>query len=158
MAQQLPRGSNTAEAYNFELFAPQPKAAPSRPNIRVVPGKKKKMRQQTKTLTGALVTVFLIAVLGAFVVATYAKVGELQSNIDKQNVQLTNETATYSDLIFQLESKTNLNRVEEQALAMGLVKIDKSQITYVRVVDENRIEVQNGPLAAFIEFVAGLFA
>lgn len=163
MAQAAVKKENTAPAYNFARYATaEPVPRPPKTNVKLAPVTRQKIRRQTKQYIQVLFMVTIIAVLGAFVIATYAKVGEIRSEITRQGTQLTNEQATYQDLIFQLESKTNLNMVEQRALEMGLVPMDKNQVTYIRVMEENQIEVQQSPLAELWEFlinwITGLFA
>lgn len=164
MAQQavrIARGGN--EAYNFDMFAPQPQRRPApqtRPKVRVEEGSRAEVRRRRQIL-GVLVMVFLLAVLGALVLNTYAQVGEMSQQLSNQQDQLNNERATYTDLVYQLESRTNMVNVEERAMQMGMVKVDKSQVTYIRVAEENTIEVQQGPLAIFwqalVAFLKNLF-
>lgn len=159
MAEQAVRmPERGSEAYNFNLFAAQaaprrqPKAPP-KPNVRVTTSTRRIAKQRNRHVVSTLVMVFMLAVLGALVIGTYAQVGELRAQISAQEEQLNNEKATYTDLVYQLESRTNVTDVEQRATEMGLVKVDKSQVTYIRVADENTIEVQKGPLQMFWEMV-----
>lgn len=156
MAQQTALAqSRGSEAYNFDLFVAQPKPRPAQPKLRVAHNQRRRIQAQTKRMLRVLLMVVLIAVLGVAVVDTYARVGELRTQINAKETELTVLEATYTDLVFQLESKTNLNKVEEQARQLGLVKIDKSQVTYIRVLDENTIEVQSSPWSNLISTLSG---
>ena len=160
MAQQAERRqSNAAIDYNFSRFEveQQPNIEPRR-HLRVAPVTRTAQQAQRRRMVGVLAAVLLLASLGAMVISTYARLGELQSEINRQNTELTNQRATYTDLEFQLESKTNLNQVEQRAIEMGFVKVEKSQVTYIRVVEENQIEVQKGPLQQLWEAIAQLFS
>lgn len=149
-----PAQSYGSEAYNFDLFVAQPQPRP-KPRVKVAPSTRRRAKAQTKRLVGVLLTVLVIAILGAAVVDTYARVGEVQQQISRKNAELKVQQATYFDLVFQLESNTNLSRVEERALELGLVKVDKSQVTYIRVLEENKIEVQPTMMAAIMEALGG---
>lgn len=156
MAQQAARNESTA--YNFNRFETAERVAP-RPKIKVAPpSARRKMRQQTRTFLQVLGMVSLLAILGSMVIGTYATVGELRREISSQETQLTNEQAIYSDLMFQMESETNLNMVEQRALELGLVKVDKNQVTYIRVMEESQIQLQKSPLAQVLEWFGGLLS
>ena len=151
--------TNAAVDYNFTRFEAEerPEAAPKR-HLRVAPVTRTARQVQRRRVAGVLSAVLLLASLGAMVISTYARLGELQSEISRQNTMLTNQQAAYTDLEFQLESKTNMNNIEQRAVEMGLVKIEKSQVTYIRVMGENQIEVQKGPLQRLWETICQIFS
>ena len=65
------------------------------------------------------------------VLYSQATVTELTNKIDNSEIELSELKSEYDYLNGQVEMKTALSSVEEKATALGLVKLDNSQITYV---------------------------
>ena len=58
---------------------------------------------------------------------------ELNDQIQDAKAQLVSEQSQYTYYNSALNSKTNITSVEETASRLGLMKIDQSQITYIRL-------------------------
>ena len=58
---------------------------------------------------------------------------ELNDQIQDAKAQLVSEQSQYTYYNSALNSKTNITSVEEAASRLGLMKIDQSQITYIRL-------------------------
>ena len=69
-----------------------------------------------------------------------ATLTQLTTQIQKTNQQLVNAQSDYNYLSGVLDSKTNLKNVEQIAAQLGLMKLDKSQITYVTLENESTIQ------------------
>ena len=52
-----------------------------------------------------------------------------------------------------LNSKTNITSVEEAASRLGLMKIDPSQITYIRLNESGALERQQSPVRQWTSFI-----
>lgn len=131
-------------AYELERFAPRHAAAP-----RVKVAKKRRTKVRNSPLMRMLSVLFMavcVVVLVCGVLYTQITLTELESQIEDQTTELTEEEAMYAYLSFELESMTNLNTVEMRAKELGLEKMKSSQITYIRVEESDAIEVkQSGP-------------
>ena len=62
-----------------------------------------------------------------------AQLVELNDQIQDAKAQLVSEQSQYTYYNSALNSKTNITSVEEAASRLGLMKIDQSQITYIRL-------------------------
>ena len=62
-----------------------------------------------------------------------AQLVELNDQIQDAKAQLVSEQSQYTYYNSALNSKTNITSVEETASRLGLMKIDQSQITYIRL-------------------------
>lgn len=62
-----------------------------------------------------------------------ATITELTVEIQRTQSALTTAQSTYNYLNSELNSKTSMANVEEVANRLGLMKMDESQITYVRL-------------------------
>ena len=70
-----------------------------------------------------------------------AQLVELNSQIQSAKAELVSEQSQYTYYNSALNSKTNITSVEEAASRLGLMKIDQSQITYIRL-DEGSVLVR----------------
>ena len=110
-------------------------------------GEFKVVRQNKwQRVTKKLATIKLIAMtalglsLAWGVIYSQVQVVEISANIDSTNFKLEEAVSEYNYLTVMLESKTNLKKVEEVASQqLGLLEIDKSQITYLTLEDENLV-------------------
>ena len=70
-----------------------------------------------------------------------AQLVELNSQIQSAKAELVSEQSQYTYYNSALNSRTNITSVEETATRLGLMKIDQSQITYIRL-DEGSVLVR----------------
>ena len=138
-------------AYEFERFAAKTKAPVQKSRLKVAVKEnavkvKNENRAQLMKTVRTLLAAMVVVVLVCGVLYTQTNISELQSQIDTQNQALLEEESLYAYLSFELESMTNVRNVEQRAAEMGLVEMNSSQITYVRVDDEAEIEVRQDPI------------
>ena len=83
---------------------------------------------------------------------------ELGGQIGDMQSELTELRSEYDYLNNQLEMQTNLTEVENYARTeLGLVKMDKSQITYVAGNEEARVVRQESGFQQFLQHITGGF-
>ena len=83
---------------------------------------------------------------------------ELGGQIGDMQSELTELRSEYDYLNNQLEMQTNLTEVENYARTeLGLVKMDKSQITYVAGNEEARVVRQASGFQQFLQHITGGF-
>ncbi len=70
---------------------------------------------------------------------------ELNDQIQSTKAQLVSAQSQYTYYNSTLNSKTNIASVEEAASRLGLMKIDQSQITYIRLGESGAL-VRRNPL------------
>ncbi|WP_367925462.1 hypothetical protein [uncultured Ruthenibacterium sp.] len=156
----------SATVYDLETFAPR--QARQRRELKVVKNTKplaKAPWQHLWIVKGALLAVMFLTLVGSLLYSQ-AKVTELGAAIDSQKAVLSDLESDYDYLTSQMEMKTNMKSVEEYATSqLGLVALDRSQITYVYGDDENSIvrhktglgqlanDVSQGILS-FVEYIA----
>ena len=88
------------------------------------------------------ITITLALLLGLTVslLYSYAELNEITLNVQWTQNELNEARSEYDYLSSELNSKTNLKAVEEIAGSqLGLMKLDKSQVTYITLEDENQI-------------------
>lgn len=124
-------------AYNLDNFANRPDGVQER--IRVVRGGKKNIKAARfvsglrLVLAGALLLGLTISLLWS-----YASLNEITLDVQFTQNELAEARSEYDYLSSEISSKSNLKAVEEIAGSqLGLMKIDKSQITYITLEEEN---------------------
>ena len=78
-------------------------------------------------------TPFQAAMQHAIQLISVALMVGLNDQIQDAKAQLVSEQSQYTYYNSALNSKTNITSVEEAASRLGLMKIDQSQITYIRL-------------------------
>lgn len=130
-------------AYDLDRFdvSQQPQAAP-RVRVAEKDPKKEAKKAAQRQRTRAIIALLLVFSLGVAYLHTQSVLTEQQALITQREAALTAEISEYDHMSFQLESRTNMRAIEQEAIAMGMVKGDRSQVRYVRMENENRIESQ----------------
>ena len=138
-------------AYDLELF--ENRAQRPRAKVRAVRGKKRASRLNLQTLKTAAVAVVMAALVVGFL---YSQATITELTVDIQNVQsdLVSEQSTYNYLSGVLDSKTSLRSVEQIAAGeLGLVKVDRSQVTYFSLESESVINRPETAAQKITEFL-----
>ena len=119
-----------------------PQTQPKVP-LRVEKGGKKRLNPVRAAMQHALQLVGAALLVGFAVSLLWseAQLVELNSQIQSAKAELVSEQSQYTYYNSALNSKTNITSVEEAASRLGLMKIDQSQITYIRL-DEGSVLVR----------------
>ena len=112
--------------------APQPQR---KANLRVAKGGKRRLNPLQAAVHNAmnLVAAALLVGFAISLLWSEAQLVELNSQIQSAKAELVSEQSQYTYYNSALNSKTNITSVEEAASRLGLMKIDQSQITYIRL-------------------------
>ena len=139
-------------AYDLELF--ENRAQRPRAKVRAVRGRKKASRLNLQTVKTVAVAVVMAALVVGFL---YSQATITELTVDIQNVQseLVSEQSTYNYLSGVLDSKTSLRNVEQIAAGeLGLVKVDRSQVTYFSLESESVINRPETAAQKITEFLS----
>ena len=139
-------------AYDLELF--ENRAQQPRAKVRAVRGKKRASRLNLQTVKTVAVAVVMAALVVGFL---YSQATITELTVDIQNVQseLVSEQSTYNYLSGVLDSKTSLRNVEQIAAGeLGLVKVDRSQVTYFSLESESVINRPETAAQKITEFLS----
>ena len=102
------------------------------------------LRNAMHLVAAALLTGFAISLL-----MSEAQLVELNDQIQDAKAQLVSAQSQYT----YYNSKTNITSVEEAASRLGLMKIDPSQITYIRLNESGALERQQSPVRQWTSFI-----
>ena len=111
--------------------------------LRVEKGGKRRLTPFQAAMQHAiqLISVALMVGFAVSLLWSEAQLVELNDQIQDAKAQLVSEQSQYTYYNSALNSKTNITSVEEAASRLGLMKIDQSQITYIRL-DAGRVLVR----------------
>lgn len=153
---------SSSAAYNLADFADRNYTP--RQRLKVAEKTKKSLKINGR-IVAAIMFVVIFVSLVCSVLYSQATVTELTNQIESSKTELSELKSEYDYLSGQLEMKTALSSVEERATALGLVKLDNSQITYVyrgntdeiirpdTTLDSIRNNIFSG-LMSFTQFIA----
>ena len=131
-----------------------PQAQPKVP-LRVEKGGKKRLNPVRSAMQHALQLVGAALLVGFAVSLLWseAQLVELNSQIQSAKAELVSEQSQYTYYNSALNSRTNITSVEETATRLGLMKIDQSQITYIRLNESGALERQQSPVRQWTSFI-----
>ncbi len=123
------------QAYDLELFSTQEFAA-----LRVEENKSAAAakRRRALKLVETVVLCALVLALVVSVVYSRARLTVLSDQATSLDAQLVAERSVYEQLSYRLESDATLSKIEAYVTGqLGMVKTDKSQVTYIALSEEN---------------------
>lgn len=139
-------------AYDLEMF--ENRAARPRAKVKAVRGKKKAPRLNLRAVKTVAAAVVMAALVVGFLYSQ-AVITELTVDIQDVQSQLVSEQSTYNYLSGVLDSKTSLRNVEQIAAGqLGLVKADRSQVTYFSLEGESVINRPQTAAQRLTEFLS----
>ena len=138
-------------AYDFDLFAPQPKKADNVIRIDRKPKNDNAAARRPRRAVGRPMTIALIALLLLGLIAgnifLRVKVTEVTSRIDSCDEKLERAISENTSLEMELENRVSLKNLEQSAQTLGMQKAERYQIRYIDVLDGDKTEVlRNGAL------------
>lgn len=142
---------NDSLAYDFEMFMPKAKEQPA--EIVKMParqrGKKPGASKRTKRVSGSVSLVLLCAFIVAaicFKIALRVEISEIKTDMMKAQTNLSALSGEETRLNIEFERMISYNNLETSARALGMKKMDKSQIVYIKVNDTNKAIDADGNL------------
>ncbi len=107
-------------------------------------------RRAALRMVERVVTCALVLALTVSVLYSQTRKTELADEITMLEQQLIEERSVYDQLNYRLESDATLGNIEEYvSRELGMVKTDKSQVTYVTLTEENRLETAETGFAKY---------
>lgn len=131
---------------------PQPQ---QRPPLRVEQGGKPRLTPFRAAMRHAmqLLAMGLMVGIAVCLLQSEAQLVELNSEIQNAKATLVSEQSQYTYYTSTLNSKTSITSVEEAAGRLGLMKIDPSQITYVRLSEQSVLVRKESAVRQWTDFL-----
>ncbi|MGN0708207.1 MAG: cell division protein FtsL [Faecalibacterium sp.] len=149
MGQAAYKEYNTSEVRRRK--APQPQ----RPPLRVEKGGKPRLTpfQAAMRHVVQLLAMGLMVGIAVCLLQSEAQLVELNDQIQRAKAELVSEQSQYTYYTSTLNSKTSITSIEEAAGRLGLMKIDQSQITYVRLSEESALVRKESAVRQWTDFL-----
>lgn len=143
---------NDSLAYDFQMFMPKekPQSVPD-DNIIKMPRHKNKARSKAVAARFSA-NAFSIAVTIVIALALCTniflriQVNELNSSINKAKTELATKQSESVSLQMEYENRISYVNLEAEATALGMRKLDKNQVVYVRVNDKSMAKTGDGKI------------
>ena len=141
---------NNSLAYDFEMFMPK-KAEPVRKdNIVKLPRTKQQQRAKKRAVKhlsasafAVMTTVFVIASMCGNIFLRL-EINEYNSKINDTKAEIKALDSEITGLEVELERIISYSNIEVEAAEIGMQKMDKSQVKYIRVNDKNTAVTKDG--------------
>ena len=143
-------------AYDFSMFAPAKKAATTKKGkIIDIPEEQKKRAMRRKRaasglsgkVSAILATVFIIGMLSGNIILR-SQITETEQKITKMENQISLAESKLASVNFKMEQKLSYSNLEEAATSLGMRKLSKSQIVYIRTNEDNKAVLGEDALSA----------
>ena len=123
--------------------------------LRVEKGGKKRLNPVRAAMQHALQLVGAALLVGFAVSLLWseAQLVELNSQIQSAKAELVSEQSQYTYYNSVLNSKTNITSVEEVAGRLGLMKMDQSQLTYIRLDSDSVLVRRESAVHQWTDFL-----
>ena len=106
------------------------------------------MQHALQLLSAALLVGFAVSLLWS-----ESQLVELNSKIQNAKAELVSEQSQYTYYNSALNNRTNITSVEETAGRLGMMKIDQSQITYIRLGESDTLERTQSAVRQWTDFI-----
>ena len=143
-------------AYDYNTARRRKAAQPQRKtNLRVEKGGKPHLtpRQVARRNLGGLMAAALLIGFAISLLWSEAQLVELNDQIQAAKARLVSEQSQYTYYNSTLNSKTNIASVEETAGRLGLMKVDPSQITYIRLGESGELVRRESTVRQWTDFL-----
>ncbi|MBR3592417.1 MAG: hypothetical protein IKL46_06145 [Clostridia bacterium] len=141
---------NDSLAYDFEMFMPRKEEPVRKDNIVKLPRTKQQSRakkravKRVSTSAFAVMTTVFIVVSMCLNIFLRLQINEVNSEINDINTQKKALISEKTSLEVELERLISYSNIEVEAAEIGMQKMDKSQVKYIRVNDKNTAITKDG--------------
>jgi cell division protein FtsL len=124
-------------------------------SLRVVRGGRTRLDPLHAMLRHAapIVAIAMLVGLAVSLLQSEAHITELTSQIQTAKATLVTEQSDYTYYTSTLNKKASIANVEETASRLGLMKLDDSQITYVRLNDTSELVRKTSAVRQWTDFI-----
>lgn len=145
------------QAYDFAMFESDTRTTQkSGVQLRSVAGGKKP-QTRGKKLAGSLGSILASAMflaLAVLLIQSKVTITELNAETRKTRDALTTAQSAYNYLSSELDRRTGMENIESIANRLGLMKIDDSQITYVRLEESSVLTTAESPVKKWTDWLS----
>lgn len=145
------------QAYDFSMFESSRRPAQkSSVQLQSVAGGKK-AASRGKKLVGSLGNILASAMflaLAVLLIQSKVTITELNAETRRTRDALTTAQSAYNYLSSELDRRTGMENIESIANRLGLMKVDESQITYVRLEESSVLTAEESPVKKWTDWLS----
>ena len=141
---------NDSLAYDFEMFMPHSTEPVRKDNIVKIPqpkrntrAKKRAVKRLSASAFAVMTTIFMLAAMCGNIFLRL-QINEVNSKINAVKSEINELTSEKTRLEVELERIVSYSNIELEAAEIGMQKMDKSQVKYIRVNDKNTAVTKDG--------------
>ena len=143
---------NDSLAYDFEMFMPKTaENERARDNIVVMPKAAERSRKRTRAAAKSLSSPMLLIMTAVFIlaglcgnIALRIKINEVNSEINEVKYSITELDSEKTSLEVEMQRRISYSNLELEATQLGMRKMEKSNVKYIRVNDKDKAVTVNG--------------
>ncbi len=145
---------NDSLAYDFEMFMPRSAEPVRKDNIVKLPetkhqkrAKRRAVKRVSASAFAVMTAVFMLAAMCGNIFLRL-QINEVNSKINTVKSEINELTSEKTRLEVELERVISYSNIELEAAEIGMQKMDKNQVKYIRVNDKNTAVTKDGDLVA----------
>ncbi len=143
---------NDSLAYDFEMFMPKTADKErARDNIVVMPKAAERTKKRTRAAARSLTSPMLLIMTAVFIlaglcgnIALRIKINEVNSEINEVKSSITELDSEKTSLEVEMQRRISYSNLELEATQLGMRKMEKSNVKYIRVNDKDKAVTANG--------------
>lgn len=145
---------NDSLAYDFEMFMPRSAEPVRKDNIVKLPqtkqqqrAKKRAVKRVSASAFAVMATIFVLAAMCGNIFLRI-QINEVNSKINDVKSEINALESQKTSLEVELERVISYSNIELEAAEIGMQKMDKDQVRYIRVNDKNTAVTKDGELVS----------
>lgn len=143
---------NDSLAYDFEMFMPKTaENQKTRDNIVVMPKTAERSKRRTRAAARSLTSPALLIMTAVFIlaglcgnIALRIKINEVNSEINGVKSAITELDSEKTSLEVEIQRRISYSNLELEATQLGMRKMEKSNVKYIRVNDKDKAVTADG--------------
>ena len=142
---------NYSLAYDFEMFMPKTVETEKRDNIVVMPKTAERSKKRTRAAAKSLSAPVTLIMAAVFIlaglcgnIALRLKINEVNSEINDVKAAITELDSEKTGLEVEMQRRISYANLELEANQLGMRKMEKSNVTYIRVNDKDKAVKADG--------------
>lgn len=142
---------NDCLAYDFEMFMPKTAETQKRDNIVVMPKTAERKKRRTRAAAKSLSAPVTLVMAAVFVLAGLCgnimlrlKINEVNTQIGEVKAAITELDSEKTSLEVEMQRRISYANLELEATQLGMRKMEKSNVTYIRVNDKDKAVKADG--------------
>ena len=147
---------NDSLAYDFEMFMPKTaEKEKSRDNIVVMPKAQERSKRRRRAAAKSLASPVLLIMTAAFIlaglcgnIALRLKINGVNSEINEVRTAITELDSEKTSLEVEMQRRISYANLELEAMQLGMRKMEKDDVTYIRVNDTDKAVTSDGSVVS----------